>query len=155
MHRCNGHDLPLGEPTPSRLSDSSLAFWYLVSAVTSFINTVRTLGAHRYASDGTPLDREGRFGGGGCPRHARETWSRFERSPGQGTGLRTRVSAPNHLMETVKLGQREFTRRRGGAAVSAYFRQGLERHQRITYVGYYKAGPSPKSWPELAERESA
>jgi fatty acid desaturase len=36
--------------------------WYLVSAVTSFINTVRTLGAHRYTSDGAPLDREGQLG---------------------------------------------------------------------------------------------
>lgn len=38
-----------------------LAIWYLVSAVSSFINTVRTLGAHRYASDGTPLEREGQL----------------------------------------------------------------------------------------------
>ena len=38
------------------------AIWYLVSAVASFINTVRTLGAHRYASDGTPLDRDGQLG---------------------------------------------------------------------------------------------
>jgi fatty acid desaturase len=38
------------------------AIWYLVSAVASFINTLRTLGAHRYASDGTPLDREGQLG---------------------------------------------------------------------------------------------
>jgi fatty acid desaturase len=37
------------------------AVWYLVSAVASFINTVRTLGAHRYASDGTPLDRDGQL----------------------------------------------------------------------------------------------
>jgi fatty acid desaturase len=37
------------------------AIWYLVSAVASFINTVRTLGAHRYASDGTPLDRDGQL----------------------------------------------------------------------------------------------
>jgi len=35
--------------------------WYVVSAVASFINTVRTLGAHRYASDGTPLDRDGQL----------------------------------------------------------------------------------------------
>jgi fatty acid desaturase len=35
--------------------------WYLVDAVASFINTVRTLGAHRYASDGTPLDRDGQL----------------------------------------------------------------------------------------------
>jgi fatty acid desaturase len=38
------------------------AVWYLVSAVVSFINTVRTLGAHRYTSDGTPLDRDGQLG---------------------------------------------------------------------------------------------
>jgi fatty acid desaturase len=38
------------------------AVWYLVSAITSFINTLRTLGAHRYTSDGTPLDRYGQLG---------------------------------------------------------------------------------------------
>jgi fatty acid desaturase len=38
------------------------AIWCLVSAAASFINTVRTLGAHRYSSDGTPLDREGQLG---------------------------------------------------------------------------------------------
>ncbi len=37
------------------------AVWYLVAAVASFINTVRTLGAHRYTSDGTPLDRDGQL----------------------------------------------------------------------------------------------
>ena len=36
--------------------------WYLVSAAVSFINTIRTLGAHRYTSDGTPLDRDGQLG---------------------------------------------------------------------------------------------
>jgi fatty acid desaturase len=36
--------------------------WYVVLALVSFINTVRTLGAHRYTSDGTPLDREGQLG---------------------------------------------------------------------------------------------
>ena len=40
----------------------SFAVWYLVSAITSFINTLRTLGAHRYTSDGTPLDRDGQLG---------------------------------------------------------------------------------------------
>lgn len=39
----------------------SFAAWYLVSAVASFINTLRTLGAHRYTSDGTPLDRDGQL----------------------------------------------------------------------------------------------
>jgi fatty acid desaturase len=38
------------------------AVWYLVSAVASLINTLRTLGAHRYASDGIPLDRNGQLG---------------------------------------------------------------------------------------------
>jgi fatty acid desaturase len=37
------------------------AVWYVVSAVASFINTVRTLGAHHYGSDGDPLDREGQL----------------------------------------------------------------------------------------------
>jgi fatty acid desaturase len=36
--------------------------WYGVSAIISFINTVRTLGSHRYTSDGTPLDRDGQLG---------------------------------------------------------------------------------------------
>jgi fatty acid desaturase len=39
----------------------SFAVWYLVSAAISFINTLRTLGAHRYTSDGTPLDRDGQL----------------------------------------------------------------------------------------------
>jgi fatty acid desaturase len=38
------------------------AVWYLVLAVVSFINAVRALGAHRYESDGTPLDRYGQLG---------------------------------------------------------------------------------------------
>lgn len=37
------------------------AVWYLVSAIASFVNTVRTLGAHRYTSDGAPLDRDGQL----------------------------------------------------------------------------------------------
>jgi fatty acid desaturase len=39
----------------------SFAVWYLVLALVSFINTARTLGAHRYRSDGTPLDRDGQL----------------------------------------------------------------------------------------------
>lgn len=35
-----------------------LAVWYTVMASIAVINTLRTLGAHRYASDGAPLDRE-------------------------------------------------------------------------------------------------
>jgi fatty acid desaturase len=35
--------------------------WAAVTALASFVNTVRTLGAHRYASDGQPLDREGQL----------------------------------------------------------------------------------------------
>jgi len=35
--------------------------WYAITAVASFINALRTLGAHRYGSDGTPLDREGQL----------------------------------------------------------------------------------------------
>ena len=35
--------------------------WLLVSSVISFINTLRTLGAHRYDSSGEPLDRHGQL----------------------------------------------------------------------------------------------
>jgi fatty acid desaturase len=35
--------------------------WLLVSAVASFVNTMRTLGAHAYESAGAPLDREGQL----------------------------------------------------------------------------------------------
>ncbi len=35
--------------------------WILVSAVASFINTLRTLGAHDYESEGEPLDRFGQL----------------------------------------------------------------------------------------------
>ncbi len=38
------------------------ALWAVVTALASFVNTVRTLGAHRYASDGQPLDREAQLG---------------------------------------------------------------------------------------------
>jgi fatty acid desaturase len=38
------------------------ALWAAVTALASFINTVRTLGAHRYSSDGRPLDREAQLG---------------------------------------------------------------------------------------------
>jgi fatty acid desaturase len=37
------------------------AVWLGVSAVVSFINTLRTLGAHAYESSGDPLDREGQL----------------------------------------------------------------------------------------------
>jgi fatty acid desaturase len=37
------------------------AVWYLVLAAVSFINTLRALGAHRYGSDGSPLDRDGQL----------------------------------------------------------------------------------------------
>ena len=36
----------------------TLLTWYLTVAAVSLINTLRTLGAHRYRSDGTPLDRD-------------------------------------------------------------------------------------------------
>jgi len=39
----------------------SFAVWYVVLAMVCFINTLRTLGAHRYRSDGTPLDRDGQL----------------------------------------------------------------------------------------------
>ena len=35
-----------------------LAAWLLVDSLISFINTLRTLGAHAYESDGKPMDRE-------------------------------------------------------------------------------------------------
>jgi fatty acid desaturase len=35
--------------------------WAAVIALASFLNTARTLGAHRYTSDGRPLDREGQL----------------------------------------------------------------------------------------------
>jgi fatty acid desaturase len=38
------------------------ALWAAVTALASFINTLRTLGAHRYSSDGRPLDREAQLG---------------------------------------------------------------------------------------------
>ena len=37
------------------------AVWLAVDSLISFINTLRTLGAHAYESDGTPLDREGQL----------------------------------------------------------------------------------------------
>ncbi|MGH9630605.1 MAG: fatty acid desaturase family protein [Bryobacteraceae bacterium] len=39
----------------------TLAIWYTVTAIASLINTLRTLGAHRYESDGIPLDRTGQL----------------------------------------------------------------------------------------------
>jgi fatty acid desaturase len=36
--------------------------WAVVTALASFINTIRTLGAHHYASDGRPIDREAQLG---------------------------------------------------------------------------------------------
>ena len=35
-----------------------LGIWLLIDAAISFINTLRTLGAHAYESDGQPMDRE-------------------------------------------------------------------------------------------------
>jgi len=35
--------------------------WFVVTAVASFINTLRTLGAHAYESEGEPLDRTGQL----------------------------------------------------------------------------------------------
>ncbi len=35
--------------------------WFLVSALVSFVNTLRTLGAHAYESSGAPLDRQGQL----------------------------------------------------------------------------------------------
>jgi fatty acid desaturase len=37
------------------------AVWFGVSSLISFINTLRTLGAHAYESSGDPLDREGQL----------------------------------------------------------------------------------------------
>jgi fatty acid desaturase len=38
-----------------------IAVWYAISAVVSVCNSLRTLGAHRYESAGTPLDRAGQL----------------------------------------------------------------------------------------------
>ena len=38
-----------------------LAIWFAVSAIASFLNTMRTLGAHAYESSGEPLDRAGQL----------------------------------------------------------------------------------------------
>ena len=38
-----------------------LAIWFVVSAIASFVNTMRTLGAHAYESSGEPLDRAGQL----------------------------------------------------------------------------------------------
>jgi fatty acid desaturase len=38
-----------------------LAVWYVICATASFVNTVRTLGAHAYESSGEPLDRTGQL----------------------------------------------------------------------------------------------
>jgi fatty acid desaturase len=35
--------------------------WFVVTGLASFVNTVRTLGAHAYESDGEPLDRVGQL----------------------------------------------------------------------------------------------
>ena len=37
------------------------ALWFIVTAFASFVNTVRTLGAHAYESSGEPLDRVGQL----------------------------------------------------------------------------------------------
>lgn len=37
------------------------AIWYVVCAAASFVNTMRTLGAHAYESSGEPLDRMGQL----------------------------------------------------------------------------------------------
>lgn len=42
---------------PSRI----FAVWFAVSALISFVNTLRTLGAHAYESSGEPLDRQGQL----------------------------------------------------------------------------------------------
>lgn len=36
---------------------STLAIWYAIAAIASVVNTLRTLGAHHYRSDGEPIDR--------------------------------------------------------------------------------------------------
>jgi fatty acid desaturase len=38
-----------------------LAIWFTVCAAASFVNTLRTLGAHAYESSGEPLDRTGQL----------------------------------------------------------------------------------------------
>jgi fatty acid desaturase len=39
----------------------AVAIWYTISACAAVINALRALGAHRYESDGTPLDRGGQL----------------------------------------------------------------------------------------------
>ena len=39
----------------------ALVVWYIVCAAASFVNTMRTLGAHAYESSGEPLDRTGQL----------------------------------------------------------------------------------------------
>ena len=39
----------------------TLVVWYIASATASFVNTMRTLGAHAYESSGEPLDRTGQL----------------------------------------------------------------------------------------------
>ncbi len=39
----------------------AFALWFVVTAFASFVNTIRTLGAHAYESSGEPLDRTGQL----------------------------------------------------------------------------------------------
>jgi len=43
------------------LSRHVFIVWFVVMSIVSFINTLRTLAAHRYEGDGTPFDRSGQL----------------------------------------------------------------------------------------------
>ena len=53
--------LPIALATQGKLPWRFFAVWFGVSSLVSFINTLRTLGAHAYESTGEPLDREGQL----------------------------------------------------------------------------------------------
>ena len=51
----------VGMATAGVLTFRIFGTWFLVCSITSFINSVRTLGAHAYESTGEPLDRMGQL----------------------------------------------------------------------------------------------
>ena len=53
--------LPVALATTKIIPWRSFVVWFGVSACISFLNTLRTLGAHGYESDGEPLDRAGQL----------------------------------------------------------------------------------------------
>lgn len=53
--------IPISLLATGRLQPRVLVLWLVVSSLISFVNTLRTLGAHDYESDGNPLDRPGQL----------------------------------------------------------------------------------------------